>query len=118
MMESITFPWSKPGGADSAVPVRLPLTGRTGSSACSEPLGPIHGPGNYVRGTSACLSSLLAAGRHEEILEVMALQRFPFWHDREFGMQALAYTEASRGLSMANCRIGLNTMFGKSEWAR
>ena len=22
------------------------------------------------------------------------------------------------GLSMANCRIGLNTMFGKSPWAR
>ncbi len=46
-------------------------------------------PGNYVRGTSVCLSSLLAAGRHQELLEVLALQRFPFWHDRKFGMQAL-----------------------------
>ncbi|HKE26900.1 MAG TPA: DUF2924 domain-containing protein [Bryobacteraceae bacterium] len=25
---------------------------------------------------------------------------------------------AEGGLSMANCRIGLNTMFGKSPWAR
>jgi hypothetical protein len=42
-------------------------------------------PGNCVRGTSVCLSSLLASGRHEELLEVLALQRFPFWHDRKFG---------------------------------
>jgi len=46
-------------------------------------------PGNYVRGTSVCLSSLLAAGRHQKLIEVLALQRFPFWPDRKFGMQAL-----------------------------
>jgi hypothetical protein len=34
-------------------------------------------PGNYVRGTSVCLSSLLAAGRHQELFEVLSLQRFP-----------------------------------------
>ncbi len=66
-------------------------------------------PGNYLRGTTVCLSSLVAAGRHRELLEVLALQRFPFWHDRQFGMQALlaqgrieealAYAEASRGLN-------------------
>ena len=66
-------------------------------------------PGNYVRGTSVCLSSLVAAGRHQELLEVLALQRFPFWHDRKFGVrallsqgrveEALAYAEASRGLN-------------------
>jgi hypothetical protein len=64
-------------------------------------------PGNYVRGTSACLSSLLAAGRHLELLEVLSLLRFAFWHYRKFGVQALlsegrtdealAYAEASRG---------------------
>jgi hypothetical protein len=53
-----------------------------------------------------CLSSLLAAGRHEELLDVLTLQRFPFWSDRKFGVQALlaqgqieealAYAEASR----------------------
>jgi hypothetical protein len=72
-------------------------------------------PGNYVRGTSVCLSSLLAAGRHKELLEVLALQRFPFWHDRKFGVQALlaegraeealAYAEASRGLNQPDTAI-------------
>ncbi len=72
-------------------------------------------PGNYVRGTSVCLSSLLAAERHQELLEVLALQRFPFWHDRKFGMQALlsqgrmdealAYAEASRGLNQPDAAI-------------
>jgi hypothetical protein len=72
-------------------------------------------PGNYVRGSSVCLSSLLAAGRHQELLEVLALQRFPFWHDRKYGMQALAsegrmdealaYTEASRGLNQPDAAI-------------
>jgi hypothetical protein len=72
-------------------------------------------PGNYVRGSSVCLSSLLAAGRHQELLEVLALQRFPFWHDRKFGMralasegrmdEALAYTEASRGLNQPDAAI-------------
>jgi hypothetical protein len=71
--------------------------------------------GNYVRGTSVCLSSLLAAGRHQELLEVLALQRFPFWDDRKFGMQALlsegrmdealAYAEASRGLNQPDAAI-------------
>jgi hypothetical protein len=72
-------------------------------------------PGNYVRGTSLCLSSLMAAGRHQELLEVLALQRFPFWHDRKFGMQALlaegrtdealAFAEASRGLNQPDTAI-------------
>lgn len=46
-------------------------------------------PGNYVRGASVRPSSLLAAGRHQEVLEVLSLQRFLFWHDRKFGLQAL-----------------------------
>ena len=72
-------------------------------------------PGNYVRGTSVCLSSLLAAGRHQELLDVLALQRFPFWHNRKFGVQvlvsegrmdeALAYAEASRGLNQPDAPI-------------
>jgi hypothetical protein len=72
-------------------------------------------PGNYVRGTSVCLSSLLAAGRHQELLEVLALLRFAFWHYRKFGVQALlsegrtddalAYAEASRGLNQPDASI-------------
>jgi hypothetical protein len=45
-------------------------------------------PGNYVRGTSVCLSSLVAAGRHQELLAVLEFQRFPFWQDRKFGVRA------------------------------
>jgi hypothetical protein len=72
-------------------------------------------PGNYVRGTGVCLSSLLVAGRHHELLEVLALQRFPFWHDRQFGVEALlaqgrpaealAYADASRGLNQPDAAI-------------
>jgi hypothetical protein len=72
-------------------------------------------PGNYVRGSTVCLSSLLAASRHRELLEVLALQRFPYWHDRKFGVQALlsqgrvdealAYAEASRGLNQPDAAI-------------
>ena len=72
-------------------------------------------PGSYVTGTIVCLSSLLAAGRHRELLELLALERFPFWHYRKFGMQALlsdgrlddaiAYAEASRGLNQPDAAI-------------
>ena len=66
-------------------------------------------PGGYVRATSLCLSSLLAAGRHQDIWDLLAIERFPFWHYRRFGVdalvkegrikEALAYAEASRGLN-------------------
>jgi hypothetical protein len=35
-------------------------------------------PGSFVCGTSLCLSSLLAAARHQDILDLLALGRFPF----------------------------------------
>jgi hypothetical protein len=41
-------------------------------------------PGSYVQGTSVCLSSLVAAGR-----QLLALRRFPFWHDCKFGVHVL-----------------------------
>jgi hypothetical protein len=72
-------------------------------------------PGNFVTGTSLCLSSLLAAGRQRELMEVLALDRPPFWHYRRFGVQALvaegridealAYAEASRGLNQPDYSI-------------
>ena len=72
-------------------------------------------PGNYVREACLCLSSLVAAGRGQELLEVLALARFPFWRDRKFGVQALvaegrinealAYAEASRGLNQPDIAI-------------
>jgi hypothetical protein len=72
-------------------------------------------PGNYVRGTCLCLASLVAAGRSGELLALLALERFPFWHHRKFGVQALvaegrideaiAFAEASRGLNQPDIAI-------------
>ncbi len=72
-------------------------------------------PGGYVRATSLCLSSLLAAGRHQDIWDLLALARFPFWHYRKFGVDALVkegrteealhYAEASRGLNQPDRSI-------------
>ncbi len=72
-------------------------------------------PGAFVCGTSLCLSSLLAAARHQELLDLLALQRFPFWSYRKFGVQALvaegrtaealAYAESSRGLNQPDGAI-------------
>jgi len=55
----------------------------------------------------ACFSALLRAGRHEESLELLEKAPFVFWHDRQWGVRALAalgrtdealqYAEASRG---------------------
>ncbi|MEW6290787.1 MAG: hypothetical protein AB1545_13135 [Thermodesulfobacteriota bacterium] len=65
--------------------------------------------GGYFKGTSACLSALFQAGRHEEILELLDLAPFKFWHDRKWGVksfiamgkkaEALRYAEDSRGLN-------------------
>ncbi len=71
--------------------------------------------GGYPLGTRLCLSSLLAAGRHQELWDLLSIARFPFWPDRKFGVdallkegridQALAYAEASRGLNQPNRSI-------------
>ena len=60
-------------------------------------------------GTSACLSSLLAAGRNEEILALLDLAPYKYWSFRKWGVRALSamgrksealrYAEDSRGLN-------------------
>lgn len=72
-------------------------------------------PGNYLRETAMCLSCLLAAGRHTELFEVLALHRRQDWDDRKFGVrallaegqteEALAYAEGSRGLNQPDAAI-------------
>jgi hypothetical protein len=62
-----------------------------------------------------CLSSLLTAGRHQDLLDILAVHRFPYWSYRKFGVQALlaegridealAYAEASRGLNEPDAAI-------------
>lgn len=66
-------------------------------------------PGAYFHGATACLSCLLEAGRNQELLELLELNRYSMWHYRRYGVEALLamgkkaeavqYAEASRGLS-------------------
>lgn len=66
-------------------------------------------PGSYFTGTTACLSCLLVAGRHTELLDLLDKARYPAWHYRRYGVEALLamgkkaeavrYAETSRGLN-------------------
>lgn len=47
-------------------------------------------PGAFFHGTSACLSALLKAGRNDELLELLKLERHPMWHYQQYGARALA----------------------------
>lgn len=70
---------------------------------------PKRGRGHYFKGTSVCLSCLLASGRHEELLEMLEHAPCVYWPDRQYGVRALVamgkksealrYAEASRGLN-------------------
>jgi len=66
-------------------------------------------PGNYFQGTTACLSCLLVAGRYQELLDLLALDRKPFWHYRSYGVEALlAMGRKSEALKFAEASRGLN----------
>ena len=66
-------------------------------------------PGGYFHGGTACLSCLLTTGRYAELLDLLELPRYPSWHYRRYGVEALLamgrkaeaaqYAEASRGLN-------------------
>lgn len=59
---------------------------------------------NCFSGTSAAFSSLLAAGRYDEILELLSLEKHqpPLWHDRRYGVEALkALGRTEDALAMA-----------------
>jgi hypothetical protein len=72
-------------------------------------------PSIIFRGTTACLSCLLVAGRHQELLDLLELDRYPIWHYRRYGVEALLamgkkaeaiqYAEDSRGLSQPDSMI-------------
>jgi hypothetical protein len=69
----------------------------------------------YYKGTTACLSALFAAGRHDELLVLLEKPRHKFWHDRQWGARALAasgkcteaiqYAEDSKGLNAPDAAI-------------
>lgn len=72
-------------------------------------------PGSYFHGATACLSCLLATGRYAELLDLLELPRYPSWHYRRYGVEALLamgrkaeavqYAEASRGLNQPDSVI-------------
>jgi len=74
-------------------------------------------PGNYFHGATACLSCLLVAGRHQELLDLLELNRHPMWHYRRYGVEvllalgkkteAVKFAEASRGLNEPDSAIDL-----------
>ena len=63
----------------------------------------------FYKGTTACMASLYSAGRHEQLLALLAKAPFKWWHDRRWGVKALTamgkkaeairYAEESRGLN-------------------
>ncbi len=72
-------------------------------------------PGSYFHGATACLSCLLVAGRYQELLELLELNRYSMWHYRRYGVDALLamgkkaeavqYAEVSRGLNQPDTTI-------------
>ena len=73
--------------------------------------------GGHFKGTAACLSALYAAGRHEDLLNLLDMAPYKFWHDRQWGVRALVaqgkttaaigYAEGTRGLNQPDGRISL-----------
>lgn len=72
----------------------------------------------YFKGTSNCLSSLLAAERYVDLLALVELAPYKMWHHRQYAVRALAaqgkkseairYAEEGRGLNdspMAIARV-------------
>ena len=63
----------------------------------------------YFNGTAACLGCLLKAGRNEEILELLELAPYKFWHDQQWGVKALvAMGRKAEGMRYAEDSRGLN----------
>ena len=76
------------------------------------PKSPGHG---FFKGTIACLASLYAAGRHEQLLALLERAPYKWWHYRQWGVKALVamgnkveavrYAEQSRGLNNPGWQI-------------
>ena len=76
---------------------------------CKMALSPDPSLRGFFKGTTNCLSTLLAAQRYEEIIDLLDMAPNRMWHYRQFGVKALAaqgkkaealrYAEESRGLN-------------------
>ena len=64
---------------------------------------------SYFRGTDACLSSLLSAGRYRELLDLIQSAHRISWHNRRYGVRALvAMGEKGEAIKYAKASCGLN----------
>ncbi len=71
----------------------------------------------YYRGTTSCLSCLLVAGRHQELLDLIETAPFLWWHYRRYGVRALAAQgRIDEAIDYAEQSLGLND--GPSDMAR
>ena len=76
---------------------------------CKMAWGPDPDLRGFFKGTTNCLSALLAAERYEEILDLLEMAPYKMWHYRKYGVKALAamgkkaeairYAEDGRGLN-------------------
>jgi hypothetical protein len=85
--------------------------------------------GGHFKGTAACLSALYAAGRHDDLLNLLDQAPYKHWHDRHWGVRALVaqgknetairYAEDTRGLNQPNRHISLaceEILLSKGLW--
>ena len=64
---------------------------------------------SYFRGTRACLSCLLTAGRYQELLDLIDLAPHVSWYNRKYGVQALIATgKKGEAIKYAKASCGLN----------
>jgi hypothetical protein len=71
----------------------------------------------YFRGTTPCLSCLLEARRHQELLDLIETAPFLWWHYRRYGVRALAAQgRTDEVIHYAEQSLGLND--GPSDMAR
>lgn len=63
----------------------------------------------YFGGTIVCLGALLVAGRHTELLELLEMAPYHWWHYRRYGAQALAAMgQTDEALEYAAVKCGIN----------
>lgn len=64
---------------------------------------------SYFRGTDSCLSCLLAAGRHRELLDLIESAHRISWHNRRYGVRALVEMgKKGKAIKYAKSSCGLN----------
>jgi len=76
---------------------------------CRMAWSPDPGLRGFFKGTTNCLSALLAAGRNQELLDLLEMEPHGMWHYRQYGVKALAAMgKPSEAIRHAEGASGLN----------